>query len=181
MITRIFYWSLAGLIGAGAVHLCLIFLIPFAAQRDLTSRLIAAGPANAVVLLDENRVADIINFADHTALYAACPYDLSSGPLALVAPAGETPLSLIFLGRGGLIYSALTDRAASQGVLELRLLTKLQAEDLADNEGGQSANSELRMIAPDPRGAVLIKALVTSPSRKPAAEAALAKVLCGSL
>jgi uncharacterized membrane protein len=178
---RFLYWTLAGLIGAGAVHLSIVLLVPGMAERDLTSRLVAAAPLNTITALDDAVLARSVNFADRTALYAACPYDLGVGPLALVAPAGETPLSFVFLGQGGSIFAALTDRAASQGLLQLRLLTALQSEDLIDSEGGANASAELRLIAPDPRGAVLIKALVSSPSRKAAAAAAIAEIRCGAL
>jgi uncharacterized membrane protein len=178
---RALYWVLAGAIGALAVHIAIIFLIPRLSTRDLTSRLQAVGPSNSISMIGAAKLPELINFADTSVLYAVCPFDLKDGPIALVAQPGETPMSLVFLVQGGIIFSALTDRAAAQGLLQVRLLTKEQLDDLVDSEDGSKDSPELRIEAPKPTGVILIKALVSTASRMPGAEAALARTRCGSL
>ncbi len=178
---RLMHWITAGLIGAAAVHIVMVFLIPRLSDRDLTSRLLALGPANTLNILDDAAVERTISFADRTALYAVCPFDLSEGSIALVAEAGEVPMSLVFLKPGGGIFSALTDKVSTQGLLQLRLLTEEQLRELVDSEDGDIESPELRLQSPTERGAILIKALVTTESRKALAQEALQRTRCGAL
>jgi uncharacterized membrane protein len=162
-VTRLIYWIVVGTIGAGAVHLAMIFLLPGAASHDLTSRLLRAGPVNSVTILAPAEAEALISFADTRVLHAVCPYDLDQGPLALVADVDETPISVVLLGPGGTVFSAITDRAATNGMLQLRLMTAEQKRDLEDTEDPQGQASDMRLVAPAARGAVLIKALVSKP------------------
>jgi uncharacterized membrane protein len=178
---RLLYWMLAGVVGAAATHLVMIFALPFLAERDLTSRLYALGQANSLTLLSEVKARETISHADSAALYAICPFDLEAAPMAVIVEAGETPISLVFLGRGGSIFSALTDRAALQGLLQVRVLTPEQLNELVDSEDGVQSAGDLRLLAPQTKGVVLIKALVTLPSKAAAAKEALGRTRCGSL
>lgn len=180
-MSRWLYWMVFGMFGAAGVHLAMVLLVPQLSQNDLTSRLSARQPANAMALLDRDSVRGMIRFSDDAAAYAACPFDLSDGPVGLVAPVTGTPLSIIFLGRGGSVFAALTDRAASGNIIQLRVATEEQLRILIDSEEATSSLGDLRIVSPDVTGVMLIKAMIARPSLRPAAEAALIPIRCGAV
>ncbi len=55
---------------------------------------------NALTALDPEFAARSMAFADRGALYAVCPFDLDESSLAIIARAGETPMSLVFVMPG---------------------------------------------------------------------------------
>jgi uncharacterized membrane protein len=178
---RWLYWMVFGLVGAAAVHLVMILALPMLAERDVTSRLMQAGPTNSLTILEPARIGNLISFADRTTLYAICPFDLSEGPLAIIVEAQETPMSLVFMSPGGEIFSALTDRAATQGLLQLRLVTAEQLRALTDEETADTAPQDLRLEAVSERGVVIIKALVTTRNKESEADRALRRTRCAVL
>jgi uncharacterized membrane protein len=180
-LIRLAYWLTAGAIGALAVHIVMIFAIPSLAGNDLTSRFAALGPANAVTILDEETAANTINYADRTALYAVCPFDLGDGPIGLVAEPGEAPMSFVFLAPGGTVFAALTDKASAQGLLQIRLLTDEQLRELVDSEDDPESVKDLRLASPGTVGAVLVKAFKVTESRRVHAETAIRNFRCGPI
>jgi uncharacterized membrane protein len=170
------YWLLVGCVGALLAHLAMIARIPAEARGDATSRILALGAPNRMI--EAAALGDAIPFADASALVAYCPFDIGENPVLLTAPAGGAPLSIVFLGQGGSVFAAVTDRAATRGLVQARLLTQPQLLDLIDAEDPDAPPTELRIVAPVLRGAIVVKALVATPARREEAATALAAARC---
>ena len=173
-------WALASLLLAGIVHLASILLMPQVAPRDSFARLAAylePGGVHALPAVVPGQ--EVLPFLDPAFAYAACGYDLSAAPLRLRAVFAPGALvSMSFQSRKGQLYYSLTDRAASRGKIDILVLTaaELAAVEAQDNE--DEALQELRLLAPDRRGFVLLRALAVTPGDFAQAQSRLAAVTC---
>lgn len=166
---------------AGIVHLIAILAMPHVAPRDAYARLAALAKPGQMTLLPRPLPGhEITPFEDAAAAQAVCLFDLSNGPLRLHADLAKDRLvTLSFRTRTGRIFYALTDSAAVHGSLDVRVLTGAQLEDVEENEDVENQPlQELRLVAPDLKGFVLVNALAAFPSQHSEAEAAVTSVSC---
>lgn len=174
--------TLAGLVLAGLVHIATVLLIPRLSESDAASAYLLLGGNGRTELVtgpNASRGVPELREADPAVAVAACSYDLSGGPMRIVARAGLVPLGLTLHRRGGGVLYAVTDRAAVRGVIEFVLVTEEQlAERLAREVDGET-NRELRIVSDTFEGLVVARALARRPSDKADAEALAAGVECG--
>lgn len=173
-------WLLASLLFAGIVHLSSILLMPRVAPRDAFGRLaafIAPGGFRALPLTEPGQ--EILPFLDPAFAHAVCGYDLARGPLRLQAALLPGPLlAMSFHSARGIVFYSMTDRAASRGKIDLRVLTPAQLAEAEGQDNEDEPVNELRLLAPEATGFVLLRALATSPSDMTAAQARLGAVSC---
>lgn len=172
--------TLAGLFLAGIVHIVTVLRIPALATHDAATVYAALGangraelvtppPAGLPAILD----------GDPTSVAAVCSYDLSAGPLRVIAHTGSLPLGLTVHRRGGGVAYAITDRAAIRGVLEFVVMTREQLDErLANDEEGETSR-ELRVVSPSPQGLVVARVVVRRAFDRSEAEAQATGVACG--
>lgn len=166
---------------AAIVHLTAILAMPHVAPRDAYDRLAALAKPGQMTLLPRPIPGhEITPFEDPAVAQAVCLYDLSNGPLRLHADLASGRLvTLSFRTRTGRVFYALTDSAAVHGTLDVRVLTASQLEDVEENEDLENQPlQELRLVAPNVKGFVLVNALATFPSQRSQAEAAATSVSC---
>lgn len=125
------YAVLLGLVGAGIVHITVLFLLPVLSERNAWSHLAAAGGLHSFVeIADHPAAARLARAADPLFAMAACRFDLSGGPVHIEAP-GRTPFwSVSIYNRGGENIYSFNDRTATEGVLDLVLVTPVQMLEL---------------------------------------------------
>lgn len=173
-------WALAALCIAGITHLASILLMPAVAPRDSYARLapyFAGAGLHPLPLAEPGQ--ELLPFLDPAFAYAVCGYELGAGPLRLRASFAAAPLiSLSFHSRRGLIYYSFTDRAASRGKIEVVVLTSAQLAAAEEQDSEDEPAQELRLLAPETQGFVLLRSLAASPADLPAAQARLAAVSC---
>lgn len=172
--------TLAGLVLAGIVHIVTVLRVPALAMRDAATAYAALGmngkaelvtppPTGLPAMLD----------ADPNSVAAVCSYDLTAGPLRVVARAGSLPLGLTVHRRGGGVAYAITDRAAIRGVLEFVVMTQEQLDErLANDEEGETSR-ELRVVSPSLQGLVVARVAVRRTFDRGEAEALATGVACG--
>jgi uncharacterized membrane protein len=182
-MARLLLLAIASAVGAAAVHLVIVLIAPQVANDDVASRIARLGAANRIVIEDPSAPADrraLARFADPAALIAHCAFDLAEAPLLVVAEPGETPMTLVFMERGTRIFSALTDRAATAGRLDIVLGTAAQiaALDLEADGARDAPDNRIRITAPAERGAIVFKAFRLTDSLEADARAALARSVC---
>jgi uncharacterized membrane protein len=170
-------WILSGCIGAIIVHLLAVFAMPSVSANNIAARGLASLPVNSLSVPDDEKA--LIRFADPTALYAFCPFVLGESTVRIVSAVQTVPMSFVFLAPDGSIFSALTDRAANRGIIDLRLGTAEQIDAVADGDDPANPPSEYRIVSPATSGTVVIKAFMASPSLREAARAALDQTSCG--
>ena len=180
--TRFVMATLAGLILAAIVHIVTVLAIPALSQRDAAHAYrelgteghaeIAPSPGNA-------RGLPALREADPNVVTAICSYDLSTGPMLIVARTGTLLLGLTLHRQGGGVLYAITDRAAIRGTLEFLVMTEAQRDErIAADEEGETSR-ELRIVSDTEQGLIVARVLLRLPSDRADAEALATGVACG--
>lgn len=181
-LARIVMTTLAGLMLAGIVHIVTILAVPVLSRNDAAHAyrdIGIEGHAELVPAPGQGRRIPALREADPDVVTAICSYDLSAGPMRVVAKTGVLPLGLTLHRQGGGVIYAITDRAAIRGVLEFLVMTEAQLDErIAADEEGESSR-ELRIVSDASQGLIVARVLVRLPSDKADAEALATGVACG--
>ncbi|KAA2236268.1 DUF1254 domain-containing protein [Salinarimonas soli] len=169
--------TLCGLALAGMVHIGAILAMPFFAEGDALSRLRATSASNNAELLD-GTAAGWLPTPDPAVMVGACAYNLDEGPLRISARARGLFQSVSLHGRGSGVYYALTDRAAVRGALDLVIMTQRQLDLTQATEDEDEPSRDLRIVAPNRTGFVIVRVLAAFPSQRAAAIDAVRAVGC---
>lgn len=180
--TRFAMTTLAGLILAGIVHIVTILAIPALSRQDASHayrELGGEGHAEPVLAPGNARGLPALSEADPNTITAVCSYDLSAGPVRVVARTGTLPLGLTLHRQGGGVLYAITDRAAIRGMLEFLVMTEAQRDErIAADEEGETSR-ELRIVSDTEQGLIVARVLLRLPSDRADAEALATGVACG--
>lgn len=174
-------WLLAALAIGGITHIVAIFAMPGAAPRDAYARLAEESkPALLTILAPPPPEGGLpIPFADPALVQAICPFDLAKGGLRLHADVeGDRLLALSFRTRAGRVFYAMTDLAAQQNKMDVVVLTPEQLDAVEASDEEDNPSQDLRLIAPETQGFVLVSAFAPFPSERPEALARLKSVSC---
>jgi uncharacterized membrane protein len=170
----------AALILAALVHFIVILIIPLVATRDAFARLADLGPVNATMPLARAAAGDRrFPYADPAVASAFCRFDLSAGPVRVKAPVGRAAFSsLSFHTRRGAVLYALTDRAATHGLMEAVVVTPSQLRELIAHDDEDDPSQDLRIVSTTNEGFVLIRVFSELPSLYDAAEKQAESMSC---
>src|SRR5215469_10467427 len=172
-------WILAAVLLGGIVHLSTVLAMPQAAKQDAYSRLAPLTPVNTMVPLALTKAgAEIMPFMDPAFATAVCRYDLSGGPLKLIAPVSQAYTSVTFYTRRSVAFYAINDRAAGRRTIELDLMTAAQHAQVPEDEEITAAD-RLIIESPTTMGLIVLRALAPEPGLMPMARSALAAAKCG--
>lgn len=180
-IRRLLLTTLAGLVLAAIVHIVTILLIPVLSASDANTayRMLGANGRAELISARSGGGLPLPREADPATVTAVCGYDLTAGPMRVVARAGTLPLGLTLHRRGGGVVYAITDRAAIRGVVEFVVMTEEQRDErIARDEEGEAAR-ELRVVSDTDQGLIVARVLVPRPSDRADAEALASGVACG--
>lgn len=175
--------TLAGLVLAGLVHGLVVLLIPRLAETDALSRARSSEaldhPLPVVTTASEapTQAETWLPIPDPSVALGLCAYDLADGPMRVSARTGPLMMSLAVHGRRGAFY-AVTDQAAVRGALDLVVLTRAQYDEALANADEDEVSHDVRIVAPDTRGYVVVRVIAALPSQRPAADAAVQAVSC---
>ena len=180
--------TLAGLVLAGLVHGVVVLLIPRLSETDALSRARSSEaldhpmPVNIVSAGDAagqapGRAETWLPIPDPSVAVGLCAYDLADGPMRVSARTGPLMMSLAVHGRRGAFY-AVTDQAAVRGALDLVVLTRAQYDEALANADEDEVSHDVRIVAPETRGYVVVRVIAALPSQRPAADAAVQAVSC---
>ena len=171
-------WILAAILLGGIVHLSTVLAMPQAAKQDAYSRLAALTPVNAMMPLVPTKAgAEIMPFMDPAFAAAVCRYDLTAGPLKLIAPVSQAYTSVTFYTRRSVAYYAINDRAAGRRTIELDLMTAAQHAQVPEDEEVTAAD-RLIIESPTTMGLIVVRALAPEPGLMRMARSALAAAKC---
>jgi uncharacterized membrane protein len=165
------FLAIALIVGA-LVHFVVILIIPVVATRDAFARLDDLGPVNATIELPEASPTERrFPYADPALASAFCRFDLASGPMRVKAPVGRAGFaSLSFHTRRGAVFYALTDKAATHGLMEALIVTPAQLRTLVAHDDEDNPSQDLRVVSTTTEGFVLMRAFSELPSLYAAAE-----------
>lgn len=174
----------AGLVLAGIVHIATVLAIPALSESDALSRARASEaldhPLRIYTLATGDNPAPAeawLPIPDPAVAVGVCAYDLEEGPMRVSARTGPLALSLAVHGRRGSFY-AVTDQAAVRGALDLVILTRAQYDEALANDDENEPSRDVRIVAPETRGFVVMRVVAGLPSQRPAANEAVQAVSC---
>lgn len=178
---RLLLATSAGLVLAGIVHIVTILLIPPLSESDAAHAYAALGAGGQAELVKagDPRGLPLPRETDPATVTAVCSYDLTAGPMRVVARAGALPLALTLHRQGGGTIYAITDRAAIRGVVEFLVMTEEQRDERAARDEEGEAARELRVVSDSERGLIVVRVLARLPSDRADAEALASGVACG--
>ena len=161
------------------VHCAVVLLAPQVATDDAFARLAPLGALNQTVLLPPATPTEkTFPYADPAVAMAFCRYDLASGPIRFQAPAGRSFSSISFHTREGVVFYALTDKAAVHGVIDAVVGTPEDVRALAAHDDEETPSRDLRVAAPAREGYGVIRVFSEFPSLYPEAEAEARRLTC---
>ena len=169
---------LGGVLLGGIVHLGTMLVLPRTASQDAYARLVTTGDVNKMAAIPAPSAQNAaIPFMDPAFAAAVCRYDLSKGPIKLIAPVSSAYTSVSFYTRNGVVYYAINDRAAGRRIIELNLMTTEQREQLPAEEDVTAAD-RLIVESPTKIGLIVVRALAPEPGLMPMARTAVAAAQC---
>jgi uncharacterized membrane protein len=178
--SRFILATVIGLLLGGIAHIISILAAPYLAEQDAFTRLSSTLDADQAVIISGVKGGETwLPRPDPAVAVAACAFDLAEGPMRIktkVAPMFE---AIALHGKRSGIFFALTDRAAVRGDIELVIMTQRQLDEAraADDDAG-SAQPEVRVVAPDVEGSVVVRVAAALPSLKEQAEAQAKALTC---
>ena len=174
-------WLIGALIIAGIVHILTILAMPRLAPLDSFSRMEAITPLARVTPLPPIQPGqEFAPFEDPAMAAAVCRYDLDRGPLRVRGNlTSDNLLLLSFHSRFGEVFYSMTDRSATKGALDILVVTQTQLTAIEAYDSEDELPSELRLIAPQSVGYVILRSLALQPGAMDDARARLTTISCG--
>jgi uncharacterized membrane protein len=156
-----------GLLGAGIVHIVVLFLVPEFSERDAWSRLAMASDLYKMTRLDaEAGGAPVVKSVDPLFYAAACRFDLSDGMVRIKAPGGVPFWSASVYDRNGHNIYSFNDNNANSGKLDAVVLTPAQMIDVR-RDLPEELQGAIFVEAPIEEGIFVVRAFVPDESWKP--------------
>jgi uncharacterized membrane protein len=173
-------WLAGILVVAGITHIAAIFALPKLAAKDVFARVSElAKPGQAPILPLALTGKSFISFPDPAMVQSICPFNLSEGGLRLHADVEpDRFLSLSFRTSTGDVFYSMSDLAAQQGRIDVVVLTPAQLEVVEADDDEDNPSQDLRLIAPEAKGFVIISALAAYQGERTAAEERVKSVAC---
>ncbi len=177
-----FPWLGGFFVIAGIVHIASVLILPRFAPADAFARIAAAAPAGQLTILPRAEPhKELVPFNDPAMADAVCRYDLASGPFRIsVNLTSDSLLSMSFHDRYGIVFYAMTDRAAVRGRIEAVVVTARQKEALENDDDEEGPPPELRLVTAQREGFVLFRALAEQPGDHAGAENRLRSISCAA-
>lgn len=176
---RLAYAIAVGLALAGITHVASLLGVPYFAPLGAYDRLAGLDAEGRFVVLPEDGAGgDMLPFRDPAFATAVCRYDLAGGPVTVRANLPSSYGAVAVYNRTGQPFYALTDRAATNGMIEV---TILGASDVAaaEQEEPDEPRPSVRIVSPTPTGFVLVRLFVGAPSARKGLADLATKATCG--
>ncbi|MGH6834521.1 MAG: DUF1254 domain-containing protein [Methylocella sp.] len=173
-------WLLGVLATAGITHIAAVFALPQIAAKDTFARISELAKPGQLTLLPAARAnQQVIPFADPAMVQSVCPFDLSQDGLRLHADVeGGRLLTFSFRTSAGQVFYSMTDLAAQLGKIDVVVLTAAQLEIVEAEDDEADPSQDLRLVAPEPQGFVIVSALAAYQSDRADAEERVKSVVC---
>jgi uncharacterized membrane protein len=179
LVSALYYAALVAVLAA-LVHLSALLIVPAVAQHDAFARVEAlAQPFKTTPLPAASAKTRVFPYADPAVAATVCRYDLDGGPVRVRAPLSRPGFAaLSFHSRRGVIFYALTDRAANKGRIEALIVTSAQLRVLVSRDDEDNPTEDLRIVSPTKEGFVIMRALSQSPDDMASAAEEAAAMTC---
>ncbi|HEY1735585.1 MAG TPA: hypothetical protein VGG12_02970 [Methylovirgula sp.] len=174
-------YGLAILFIAGLVHIVSILVMPRLAPHDAFARLTAIAKQKQPFLLPRPLPGqEVVPFEDPAVAQAVCMFDVSQAPFHVGAnlEQGDALVTLSFRSRTGKVFYSMTDKASVHGKIDISVMTGAQLAAAQANDDEDNPPQELRLVAPQMQGFLVISSLATRATERAAAEARALSIEC---
>jgi uncharacterized membrane protein len=169
------FWIAATVLVAMVVHLGAVYLLPHAVMARALEKL--GTPNTMHVGRRPDATARAVVRPSPDILYAACPYDLSKGPLRVTSPVNHASYwSVSAFDAATDNYFVKNDQQINGDTMELILVKRGQPWPALDN-----ALERIILYAPTEKGLILIRAVIDTEKDLPALSAMLHQARCGTV
>ena len=163
-----------GLVGAGLVHIAVIFLLPTSAPSSAWSRLSQSAEPFQVQRLDDT---EILHETDPLFSVAACRFDLRRGPLRLTG-SGNVPFwSVAIINSRGQTVWSMNDRNGTEDDLDLMVVSRLQDAEFR-REMPPDLASTVFAESNDDEGIAIIRIFHPDESYEPVSDSFMQSISC---
>ncbi len=177
--SRFLIATLCGLVTAAGVHIAAIFASPHLSDQDAFAKVQPTLTAEKAQIISAPGGENTwLPRPDPAVAVAACAFDLRNGPMRIAARTGSLLLSFSFHKETGGVFFAVTDRAAVRGELEIVAMTARQLDEARATEDENEPSRDVRIVAPEQQGFVIVRVTAPTPSLRPQAEEAAKAVSC---
>lgn len=175
---RFLHATLLGLVGAGIVHIVVLFLMPLMSPRDAWTRFEAQSDLYSfAAYAAQSPAAAPAGVADPYFKSVVCRFDLTDG-FVHVSREGRIPYwSASIYDRSGQNVFSLNDRSAKSGVLDIVVVTPAQLVDIRKAPPPELENSVF-VEAPIDEGMIVVRAFQPDPTWEKAVAGYLAAISC---
>ena len=171
--------TLAGIVIAVGIHIATILASPYLAEQDAFSKVQATLTADKAQIISAPGGENTwLPRPDPATAVATCAFDLRNGPMRVSARTGSLPLSFSFHKETGGVFFAVTDRASVRGELEIVAMTARQLDEARAAEDENDPSRDVRIVAPEVQGFVIVRVVAPAPSFRPQAEDMAKAVSC---
>jgi uncharacterized membrane protein len=166
----------AGLLLGVAIHVAVVLMVPLFASHDAWAAVGALGIDETFHLMPASKPGESGGEGDPDVVQAVCRFDLSNGPVRILATLPDSFWSVgLFDRRGRNLYS-LNHTAMTQPHLDLTVATSAEAAALPT---GADQNA-LIAAWPENLGMAVLRAFVPDEASRPALTTALAAAQCNA-
>ena len=177
--SRFLIATLSGLVLAVGVHIASILATPHLAEDDAFAKVQPTLAADTAQIISAPGGENTwMPRPDPAVAVAACAFDLRNGPMRVSAKTGPNLLSFSFHKESGGVFFAVTDRAAVRGELEIVALTARQLDEARAAEDENEPSRDVRIVAPEQKGFLIVRVAAPTASQRPQAEEAAKAVSC---
>jgi uncharacterized membrane protein len=178
-LNRFLIATMTGLVLAAGVHIASILASPHLADQDAFAKILPTLTADKAQIISAPGGGNTwMPLPDPAVAVSACAFDLRNGPMRVASPTGPNLLSFSFHEESGGVFFAVTDRAAVRGELEIVAMTARQLDEARAAEDENDPSRDVRIVAPEPRGFVIVRVTAPSTSQRQQAEDAAKAVSC---
>lgn len=162
---RTIFFLVGGLLLGGIIHIAVVFMVPYYADRDAWAQTSQFGVDDEFHVLPLPQAgAEPLSSLDPWMLHAVCRFSLAEGPVRITADLPEDFWSIaVFDRRGRNIYS-LNDRSAERTRLDLAIITPVQMAQLRQDPP-QSLERAIVIELPIEEGLALLRVLVADETK----------------
>jgi len=179
LLGRFLLATFIGVVLAAGVHIAVIFASPRLAEQDAFAKIQPTLSADRAQIISPPGEGNTwLPMPDPAIAVAACAFDLNDGPARIASKTGSQFLSFSFHTKTGGVFFAVTDRAAVRGELEIVVMTARQLDEARAEEDENDPSRDVRIVAPESRGFVVVRVAAPTPSLRAEAEEAAKAVAC---
>jgi uncharacterized membrane protein len=163
---KLMYSVLAGLVGAGIVHVSTLLLIPVVSENDAWTRLTNMTKPDRFAIIDrQSQIASSMRALDPNFVVGACQFSLEEGPVVLSGDGKTSFWSLSVFNRRGENLFSINDRITNNGLLDMVIATPLQFIEFQNDMPVELQNSVFAQ-ADTKEGFVILRAFVANGSER---------------